>query len=181
MRIGYARVSTTDQHLESQLDALKVAGCEKIYEEQASGGGTLPTRATCLEHLRDGDSLVVWRLDRLGRSTTDLVHILGALETRGVQFVSITEAIDTKTPSGRLLFHVMAALAEFERELIRERTAAGLAAARARGRHPGRKAALTTTQIDMVKDLRTAGRPVTLIAEQFNVARNTIYKALRTP
>src|SRR5476649_927753 len=134
-RIGYARVSTDDQNLDLQRDALRLAGVESIYEETASGK-TVARRELdhCLKALRAGDSLVVWRLDRLGRSLPDLVHIIAGLEEKGIGFESIAEKIETSSAAGKLVFHVFAALAEFERNLIRERTRAGLVAARARGR-----------------------------------------------
>ncbi|KAB8152616.1 recombinase family protein [Raoultella ornithinolytica] len=136
-RIGYARVSTDDQHLDLQRDALQQAGCSVIYEEAASGkSAARPELEQCRKALRAGDTLVVWRLDRLGRSLHDLVQIVAELEQRGVHFESLTEKIETGSASGKLQFHVFAALAEFERGLIRERTQAGLAAARARGRKP---------------------------------------------
>jgi DNA invertase Pin-like site-specific DNA recombinase len=139
-RIGYARVSTDDQHLDLQRDALTKAGCGVVYEEKASGkSADRPELAQALKALRAGDTLTVWRLDRLGRSLPDLVCIVFGLEQRGIGFESLTERIDTTSATGRLTFHLFAALAEFERNLIRERTQAGLAAARARGRKGGRR------------------------------------------
>lgn len=133
-RIGYARVSMDNQHLDLQRDALTQAGCSVIYEEAASGKNTArPELEQCSKALRSGDTLVVWRLDRLGRSLPDLVKIVAELERRGVHFESLTERIETGSAAGKLQFHVFAALAEFGRALIRERTQAGLAAARARG------------------------------------------------
>ena len=133
-RIGYARVSTDDQNLDLQRDALALAGCSTVYEETMSGkSADRPELGHCLKALRSGDTLVVWRLDRLGRSLPDLVGIVSSLEREGVAFESITERIETTSAAGKLIFHVFAALAEFERNLIRERTRAGLAAARARG------------------------------------------------
>jgi DNA invertase Pin-like site-specific DNA recombinase len=135
MRIGYARVSTDDQTLDLQRDALKRAKCRDIYEEHASGKNTAtPQLETCLKSLREGDTLIVWRLDRLGRSLGDLIHLAHEFKARGVGFASLTGQIDTRSPTGQLVFHVFGALAEFERNLIRERTLAGLKAARARGR-----------------------------------------------
>jgi len=137
-RIGYARVSTDDQNLDLQRDALRQAGCSTIYEEAASGKNAVrPELEQCRKALRAGDTLVVWRLDRLGRSLPDLVQIVADLEQRGVHFESLTEKIETGSAAGKLQFHVFAALAEFERGLIRERTRAGLDAARARGRAAG--------------------------------------------
>lgn len=143
MRIGYARVSTEDQTLDLQRDALKRAKCREIYQEQAAGKNTSrPQLEGCLKSLREGDTLVVWRLDRLGRNLADLVRLIGDLEQRKINFASLTEKIQTNSPAGRLVFHVFSALAEFERNLIRERTVAGLKAARARGRKGGRPAKL---------------------------------------
>ena len=153
-RIGYARVSTDDQHLDLQRDALQQAGCSVIYEEAASGkSAARPEVEQCRKALRAGDTLVVWRLDRLGRSLHDLVQIVAELEQRGVHFESLTEKIETGSASGKLQFHVFAALAEFERGLIRERTQAGLAAARARGRAGGRKPKLDDQQVREIKAL----------------------------
>ncbi len=153
-RIGYARVSTDDQHLDLQRDALQQAGCSVIYEEAASGkSAARPELEQCRKALRAGDTLVVWRLDRLGRSQHDLVQIVAELEQRGVHFESLTEKIETGSASGKLQFHVFAALAEFERGLIRERTQAGLAAARARGRAGGRKPKLDDQQVREIKAL----------------------------
>ena len=137
--IGYARVSTDDRNLDLQKDALNKAGCQVIYEEAASGKNSeRPELDQCLKALRSGDTLVVWRLDCLGRSLRDLVQIVGDLEKREIAFESLMEKIETGSAAGRLVFHVFAALAEFERNLIRERTRAGLAAARARGRKGGK-------------------------------------------
>jgi DNA invertase Pin-like site-specific DNA recombinase len=134
MRIGYARVSTDDQTLDLQRDALKRARCRERYEEQVSGKNIArPQLESCRKSLREGDTLVVWRLDRLGRNLADLVRLIADLEHRKINFESLTEKIETGSPAGRLVFHVFAALAEFERNLIRERTVAGLKAARARG------------------------------------------------
>jgi len=177
-RIGYARVSTDDQNLDLQRDALLKAGCSILYEEKASGKNTArPELEQCLKALRAGDTLVVWRLDRLGRSLHDLVQIVAELEQRGVHFESLTEKIETSSAAGKLVFHVFAALAEFERNLIRERTRAGLAAARARGRKGGRKPALTHQQVREVKALlRDPSISVTSIADRYGVSRTTIYK-----
>jgi len=144
MKIGYARVSTAEQNCDLQRDALTRAGCERIIEDAATGGAGAqrPGLARLGELLRPGDTLVVWRLDRLGRSLKHLIAFVGGLAETGVGFVSLTEQIDTETPAGRLAFHIFGALAEFERALIRERTMAGLAAARARGRRGGRRPAL---------------------------------------
>jgi DNA invertase Pin-like site-specific DNA recombinase len=141
--IGYARISTEDQNLDLQRDALARAGCTQIYEDRKSGAKTeLPGLMLALEVVRAGDQLVVWRLDRLGRSLSDLIGLIRTLDDRGVEFRSLTEGIDTSTINGKFTFHLFAALAEFERALIRERTQAGLAAARARGRKGGRPKSL---------------------------------------
>ena len=152
MHIGYARVSTEDQDTRLQLEALTDAGCERIYQEAVSGGNRERLElAKCLDALRSGDTLTVWRLDRLGRSLKDLVGMVSDLEARGVAFSSLNEAIDTGSAGGKLIFHVFAALAEFERSLIRERTRAGLAAARARGRNGGRPRKMSPDQVRMAK------------------------------
>lgn len=177
-RIGYARVSTDDQNLDLQRDALTRSGCVTIYEETASGkSATRIELAHCRKALRSGDTLVVWRLDRLGRSLSDLVKIIGDLEREGITFESLSEKIDSGSASGKLQFHVFAALAEFERNLIRERTLAGLNAARARGRVGGRKPKLNEKQIREIKLLLAdpAAR-VKDIAERYGVSRTTLYK-----
>src|SRR3712207_2162831 len=139
MMVGYARVSTTDQTLSLQQDALMRAGCERIFSDTMSGAkAERPGLVQALRFMRSGDVLVVWKLDRLGRSLKNLIDVVTELETLGIGFRSITESIDTTTSGGKLIFHIFGALAEFERELIRERTSAGLAAARARGRKGGR-------------------------------------------
>ncbi|SDQ23019.1 Site-specific DNA recombinase [Paraburkholderia fungorum] len=177
-RIGYARVSTDDQNLDLQRDALNLAGVQCIYEEMASGkAGGRQELDHCLKALRAGDTLVVWRLDRLGRSLPDLVRIVAELEEKTIGFVSITEKIETSSAAGKLVFHVFAALAEFERNLIRERTQAGLAAARARGRAGGRKPKLDPRQIKEIKRLMSDPTiPVNQIAQRYKVSRTTIYK-----
>ena len=177
-RIGYARVSTDDQNLDLQRDALRQAGCSTIYEEAASGKSAARQELEqCRKALRAGDTLVVWRLDRLGRSLPDLVQIVADLEQRGVQFESLTEKIETGSAAGKLVFHVFAALAEFERNLIRERTRAGLVAARARGRAGGRKPKLSEAQIKEINEMVDAQKlPIGRIAELYGVSRTTIYK-----
>ena len=176
-RIGYARVSTDDQNLDLQHDALRKAGIvdNRLYSDTASGkDAERKELAACLKALREGDTLVVWRLDRLGRSLPDLVRIVGELEQKGVSFESLTEKIETGSAAGKLVFHVFAALAEFERNLIRERTRAGLVAARARGRSGGRKPKLTDAQIKEMVDAQKL--PIGRIAELYGVSRTTIYK-----
>jgi DNA invertase Pin-like site-specific DNA recombinase len=178
MKIGYARVSTDDQNLDLQRDALQQAGCSVIYEETASGkSAARPELEQCRKALRPGDTLVVWRLDRLGRSLHDLVQIVSELEQKGIGFESITERIETTSAAGKLVFHVFAALAEFERNLIRERTRAGLAAARARGRKGGRKPKLDNQQVREIKALlRDPEIKVSEVAQRYGVSRTTIYK-----
>lgn len=179
-RIGYARVSTDDQNLDLQLDALHKAGIgdDRLYSDTASGkDAERKELAGCLKALREGDTLVVWRLDRLGRSLPDLVRIVGELEQKGVSFESLTEKIETGSAAGKLVFHVFAALAEFERNLIRERTRAGLVAARARGRAGGRKPKLNEAQIKEINEMVDAQKlPIGRIAELYGVSRTTIYK-----
>ena len=180
MRIGYARVSTDDQTLDLQKDALKRAKCRETYEEHASGKNTeRPQLEACLKSLRAGDALVVWRLDRLGRNLADLVKLIADLESREINFESITEKIETVSPAGRLVFHVFAALAEFERNLIRERTLAGLTAARARGRKGGRPSKLSPKEIKTIRALlKTADISVAEIASRFGIARSTLYRTI---
>lgn len=176
-RIGYARVSTDDQNLHLQRDALEKAGCRVIYEDKASGKNTeRPELEACLKALRSGDTLVVWRLDRLGRSLGDLVKLVTTLEEQKIGFESLQEKIETTSASGKLVFHVFAALAEFERNLISERTRAGLKAARARGRLGGRKPKLKQKDIREIKALlKDPNIPVSDIAKRFGVSRTTIY------
>jgi DNA invertase Pin-like site-specific DNA recombinase len=180
MIIGYARVSTQDQNPQLQLDALAGASCEQVFHETATG--TLrerPELAACLRTLRKGDALVVWKLDRLARSLKDLVEIIYDLNQRGVGFRSLTESIDTTSSGGRLVFHIFGALAEFEHSLIRERTMAGLAAARARGRRGGRKPALSPADVRkaaaMLSDPSITKAEV---AKHFGVSRVTLNSAL---
>ena len=177
MKIGYARVSTDDQNLSLQLDALTAAECGKIYEDRQSGAkADRPGLRDALEFARPGDVLVVWRLDRLGRSLPDLVQIVAELEKRGIGFESLTERIETSTAAGRLVFHVFAALAEFERNIIRERTKAGLAAARARGRSGGRPG-MPPEKVEALQIL-AADRSNTpaQICKALEISRATFYK-----
>ena len=178
MRIGYARVSTGEQKLDLQLDDLDEAGCEKVYQEQVSGAATeRPELERCLEELRKRDTLVVWRLDRFGRSLKDLVSKMEALEERGVDFMSLTEGINTTTAQGKLTFHIFGALAEFERELARERTMAGLRAARERGRVGGRPRALDEEDIPQVQALmQDDGVSTANICERFDISKATLYR-----
>lgn len=177
MLIGYARVSTQDQNLELQRDALAKAGCQKVFEDKVSGTrADRPGLTGALELLRDGDTLVVWKLDRLGRSVKQLVDLVGALHQQCVQFKSLTDAIDTGTPSGRFFFHVMASLAEMERELTVERTRAGLAVARQLGRKGGRKPKMTDSKIASAKKLLASGVPRRDVAENLGVSIPTLYR-----
>ncbi len=179
MLLGYARVSTTDQNPQLQLDALNQTGCEKIYTDHASGAATArPKLDEMLHNARNGDSIIVWRLDRLGRSMKHLLDLTADLERRGIGLRSLNEQIDTTTANGRLIFHVMAALAEFERGLLSERTQAGLQAARAQGRVGGRPRALAPQAEQTVLDLRASGKTVTDIAATLKVSRATVYRAL---
>ncbi len=184
--LGYARVSTLDQNPDLQTDALAAAGCDRVFVDHASGArADRPELARVLDHLREHDTLVVWKLDRLGRSLRHLVEVVTDLERHGVGFRSLQESIDTTTPTGRLTFHLFAALAEFERDLIRERTNAGLAAARARGRRGGRPTVVTARKLNAAKtmlaerdqDGRTA-HSVTAVAETIGVSRAALYRAL---
>lgn len=177
-RIGCARVSTEDQHLDLQRDALQLAACHVIYEDAASGKNAIrPELEQCRKALRAGDTLVVWRLDRLGRSLHDLAQIVADLERSGISFESVTEKIETGSAAGKLVFHVFAALAEFERNLIRERTHADLAAARARGRACGRKPKLGEKQVREIKALlRDPAIQVADVARRYGVSRTTLYK-----
>ena len=176
MLIGYARVSTDDQTLDLQRDALQAAGCERIFEDTASGTADRSGLRDALVHLRAGDTLVVWRLDRLGRSLKDLIARAEALRTQGVGLKSLKEAIDTDSGSGRLIFHIFGALAEFERALIRERTRAGLQAARARGRQGGRRKRLDVQQRAHAVDLyRSRRHTVKEICSLMGISRATLY------
>lgn len=181
--IGYARVSTHEQNLDLQHDELKRAGVETIYEDHASGKtAERPELLHCLKALREGDTLTVWRLDRLGRNLQDLIRIVNELEARGVTFKSLKESIDTRGPAGKLVFHLFAALAQFERELLRERTIAGLNAARARGRKGGRPASLSPAQKNMALSLMKSGNMrIAEICKQFGVSRSTLYNLRPTP
>jgi DNA invertase Pin-like site-specific DNA recombinase len=177
MMIGYARVSTQDQNLALQMDALTKAGCKRIFDDKISGSrAQRPGLAKVLEMLREGDTLVVWKLDRLGRSVKNLVDLVGELQKQGVQFKSLTDSIDTGTPSGRFFFHVMASLAEMERELTVERTRAGLEAARQLGRKGGRKRQMTDNKIESAKKLLASGVPARDVAQNLGVSVPTLYR-----
>lgn len=180
MLIGYARVSTQDQNLDLQEDALQKAGCEKFFKDTASGGkwdrkGLMEV----LEFARKGDTVVVWKLDRLGRSIKHLIETVNLLQERGIGFKSLQEHIDTTTSGGKLTFHIFSALAEFERAIIRERTQAGLSAARARGRRGGRPQAMDARKITMAKALyEDKTNTINAICSTLKVSRATLYKYL---
>jgi DNA invertase Pin-like site-specific DNA recombinase len=181
-RLGYARVSTLDQDPALQQDALLKAGCQRLFVDKTSGKlESRPALDDLLEQSRPGDTVVVWRLDRLGRSLRHLLETITALEGRGVTFISLTENIDTTTPGGRLVFHLFGALAEFERDLIRERTSAGLAAARARGRVGGRPTVWTDDKLRAARSMRASGEhDVSSIARALGVSRASVYRAIGT-
>lgn len=181
MKIGYARVSTEDQNLNLQTDALDKAGCELIYKEKISGATKdRPELQAMIAHLRKKDTLVVWKLDRLGRSLKDLISIVTDLHNRGIHFQCIQEGFNTGTPGGKLVFHIFGALAEFEKEVIRERTKAGLNAARSRGRHGGRPLILTPEIIAKAKAMH---KEFTITPKEIwttlGISRALFYKALK--
>jgi DNA invertase Pin-like site-specific DNA recombinase len=181
MLIGYARVSTNDQKPQLQIDALEAAGCESIFVERASGGSRDRQEfRAALDYLRGaGDVLVVWRLDRLARSLSQLIQTVEQLDERKIGFRSLTEAIDTTSPGGRLVFHIFGAIAEFEREIIRERTRAGLAAARSRGKKGGRPPVLGPKEIQQAKAmLRDPNIMIAEVAERLGVAQSTLFRHL---
>ena len=180
-RIGYVRVSTREQSLDLQIDALKQAGCIKIFEDYGVSGAKFerPGLVKALEYLRPDDVLVVWKLDRLGRSLQDLLHIVNDLGKRGVGFMSLTEGFDTTTPNGKLIFSIFGALAEFERAIIRERVNAGLDAARARGVKCGRRKKLPDEKLEYMKYLyRQKKKSVKEICQELDISRTTFYRAL---
>ncbi len=178
--MGYARVSTTEQSLAPQTDALRAAGCETIFEDCASGArAERPGLAEVLAHVRRGDTLVVWKLDRLGRSMAHLIETVRMLEDRGVGFRSLTEGVDTTTSGGTLVFHLFGALAQFERDLIRERTRAGLKAAEARGRKGGRKPVVTSEKLTRARALVASGLTVREASARLKIGKTSLYEALR--
>ncbi len=178
MLIGYARVSTIEQNLDLQIDALKNAGCKKLYDDKISSSKlNRPGLNDALDDLRPGDTLVVWKLDRLGRSLRNLIELINDLQEKGIMFRSIQDGIDTSSSIGQFFFHITGAFAELERNLIRERTRAGLDAARARGRKGGRKPILSTKQIQMMLEIYNARcTPIAEICEQFKISRKTCYR-----
>lgn len=179
-RIGYARVSTTDQHLDLQKDALRAAGCERIFEDHGISGSESKRcgLSAILRTLRRGDILVVWRLDRLGRSVGHLVQLITRLQKRQIGFHSVTENIDTESAGGRMVFHVLAAMAEFERSIIRERTVAGIAAARARGQQHGRRRSLTDEQCLEAYHEIDGGEPWEDVASRLHVHPRTLKRCI---
>ena len=181
MKIGYCRVSTDDQNPDLQLAALKRAGCRTIFTDKATGAHVKrPELTKCLKALKAGDVLVVWKLDRLGRSLHDLIGLLDDLRTRGVAFRSVTESIDTATPTGRAMWQMVGILAELERSQIQERTKAGRAAAQARGVKMGRKPLLSAQQVAHARTLLEQGERPHTVARSLNVSRRTLYRALGT-
>lgn len=177
MLIGYARVSTVDQNLDLQLSALKEAGCEKLYQDQISGAkANRPGLSMALEVLRKDDTLVVWKLDRLGRTVKGLIDLVNQLHQKEIHFKSITDNVDTSTPAGRFFFHVMASLAQMERELMAERTKAGLAAAKAKGRVGGRKRKMTQSKIESAKQLLASGTLPKDVAHDLGISVPTLYR-----
>jgi len=181
--IGYARVSTEEQTLDLQIDALTEAGCSKIYTDKISGSRSdRPELGKALDYVRKGDTFVVWRLDRLGRSVRHLIEVVNDFEERGIGFKSLQETIDTTTSTGKLTFHVFAALAQFERDLIAERTKAGLEAARRRGRVGGRRTVMSSDKLKVARDLYEdpeSKLTVQQIADTVGVSRATIYRHLK--
>lgn len=178
--VGYARISTADQSLAPQIDALKAAGCGEIFEDCVSGAKTdRPGLNQTLDHLRSGDTLIVWKLDRLGRSMGHLIDTVRDLDQRGIGFRSLTEGIDTTTSGGTLVFHLFGALAQFERDLIRERTRAGLSAAAARGRKGGRKAVVTAEKLKRAEMLIERGLTVREAAARIKVGKTALYDAIK--
>ena len=181
MKVGYARVSTADQHLRMQEDALKSAGCQEIFHDIASGSKTArPGLAEALAYLRDGDTIVVWKLDRLGRSIQHLIQTIKELSEKNIGFQSLQENIDTKTSGGKLIFHIFSALAEFEKDLIAERTKAGLKAARVRGKMGGRPPILDNRQISRMIEMYEQGKnTVAEICKIYDISRPSFYNYLK--
>ena len=182
MLIGYGRISTREQKIDLQKDALEAVGCEKFFFDVVSGAKTArPELLKAREHLRKGDTFIVWRLDRLGRSVKDLLEWVAWFESEGVAFKSLQENIDTSTPTGKLIFHVFASIAEFERSLIQERTRAGLAAARSRGRVGGRKKSLDEVKTKALQSLYDAKEhSIGELCEMFDISKPTLYSYLKS-
>src|SRR5271167_4119071 len=179
MKYGYARVSTEDQNPAMQLAALKKAGCTKLFKDEVTGAHVnRPALTRCLKILQPGDTLIVWKLDRLGRSLRDLIHMLDDFKRQGIKFKSLTEAIDTETPTGRAMWQMIGVLAELERSLITERTRAGVKAAQRRGVKFGRRPKLSAPQVAHARQLIDGGQRVQEVASLFKVSRVTLYRAL---
>ena len=181
--IGYARTSTHDQRIDLQISALRAVGCDRIFEDSGFSGAHNSRLGLeqALNDLCEGDQLITWKLDRLSRSLQDLLHIVGAIQLKGSDFRSLTENIDTSSPGGKLIFHVMGALAEFERALIVERTKAGIEAAKIKGQKFGRRRKLTAQQISLAKELlRDQTRSTSDVARLFNVHRSTLWRAVQS-
>jgi DNA invertase Pin-like site-specific DNA recombinase len=177
MLIGYARVSSSDQNIDLQIDELKKAGCSKIFSDRISSmKKARPGLDNAMSYLRKDDTFVIWKLDRLGRNVKELLYMVGKLQEEGIHFRSITDGIDTTTPAGRFFFHVMASLAQMERELLIERTKAGLEAARKRGRIGGRKRLMTANKVEAAKKLLQEGIPAKDVAENLGVSIPTLYR-----
>jgi DNA invertase Pin-like site-specific DNA recombinase len=177
MLIGYARVSTADQNLDLQKESLKNIGCQKIYEDKATGSNAnRQGLKQAIDQLRDGDTFVVWKLDRLGRSVKGLIDFVANLESNNIQFRSLTDQIDTGSPAGRFFFHVMASLAQMERELVSERTRAGLDAARRRGKVGGRKRVMTESKVESARKLLSTGSCPKDVANNLGVSIPTLYR-----
>ena len=181
MKYGYARVSTDDQTPALQLAALKQAGCRQVFKDDGMSGATTkrPALLRCLNKLQSGDTLIVWKLDRLGRSLRDLITMLDDLKARGVKFRSLTESIDTTTPTGRAMWQMIGVLAELERSLISERTRAGVAAAQRRGVKFGRKRKLSHQQVEHARKLLEHGEAPQTVAASFGIGRSTLYRCVK--
>lgn len=177
MIIGYARVSTDDQNVDLQINALEEYGCERIFVEQKSSVTDRPELNKVLEHLRPGDVLVIWKIDRLGRTVKQLINLINQFEQDNIEVVFLSDGIDTRTASGKFMFTIMSAFAELELNLIRERTIAGLAAARARGRVGGRKG-ISKSKIQKINAMYQGNVPITEILKTLNISRSTLYKYL---
>ena len=178
-KIGYARVSTKDQNLDLQLEALKEVGCEKIFSEKKSGLRERPQLEAALAYLRPGDTFVVYKFDRIGRSLKDLLNIVSSIHERGIQIQSLKDNIDTSSTSGKLMMNIFASLAEFERDLINERVREGIEAAKKNGVQFGRKAILNSKEKNVIYKEHEKGKSVAWLSKFFHVARNTIYRAIK--